>query len=99
MIPALSGHPHVILSAAADPNPQARERFSERFGGSTFDNARELCESGTVDAVYIATPHQNDVSDVVTAAEHRIHAIVEKPMALELGDCRAIDVAPFIEPL
>ncbi len=90
MIPALTAHPHVRLTAAADPNPDARARFEAEFGGRTYRDAEALCASGDVDAVYIATPHQRHAPDVVIAAALGKHAIVEKPMALTLADCRAM---------
>jgi phthalate 4,5-cis-dihydrodiol dehydrogenase len=93
MIPALTAHPHVRLTAAADPNPDARARFEAEFGGRTYQNAEALCASGDVDAVYVATPHQQHAADVLVAAAHGKHAIVEKPMALTLEDCNAMTAA------
>lgn len=90
MLPSLSAHPHVRITAAADPNPEARARFKADFGGRTYAGAAELCGSPDVDAVYIATPHQFHASDVLTAAAAGKHAIVEKPMALTLEECRAM---------
>lgn len=93
MIPALAAHPHVKMTGAADPIPAARARWESDFGGPTFEHAEALCASGTVDAIYIATPHGLHVSDVVTAAAHGIHTIVEKPMALSLDECDAMIAA------
>ena len=93
MIPALTGHPQVRLTAAADPNPDARARFEAEFGGNAYPDAEALCASGDVDAVYIATPHQRHVTDASIAAAYGKHAIVEKPMALTLEDCRAMTEA------
>jgi phthalate 4,5-cis-dihydrodiol dehydrogenase len=90
MLPGLLAHPHVRLTAAADPNPDARARFERDFGGRTYASAEALCAAADVDAVYIATPHQFHASDVLTAAAHGKHAIVEKPMALTLEECRAM---------
>ena len=93
MIPALAAHPHVRLTAAADPLPEARARFEREFGGRSFPDAEALCASGDVDAVYIATPHAQHAPDVLAAARHGVHVIVEKPMALSLDDCRAMTAA------
>ena len=93
MIPGFAAHPGLRLTAAADPNPDARERFAREFGGATFADAEGLCASGSVDAVYIATPHQLHAHDVLVAAEHGLHAVVEKPMALSLDECRAMTEA------
>jgi len=90
MLPSLVAHPHVRLVAAADPNPEARARFEADFGGRTFATGAELCASPDVDAVYVATPHQYHASDVLTAAGNGKHAIVEKPMALTVEECRAM---------
>ena len=90
MIPALAGHPDVKLTGAADPNAEARARFEADFGGKTFADAEALCKSGVVDAVYIASPHEYHAPNVVVAAANGIHAIVEKPMALTLTECRTM---------
>ena len=90
MLPSLIAHPHVRLTAAADPNPEARARFESNFGGRTYASAAELSAAPDVDAVYIATPHQFHAADVLTAAGNGKHAIVEKPMALTLEECRAM---------
>ena len=90
MLPSLIAHPNVRLTAAADLNPEARARFEADFGGRTYATAAELCASSDVDAVYIATPHQYHAADVLTAAGNGKHAIVEKPMALTVEECRAM---------
>jgi phthalate 4,5-cis-dihydrodiol dehydrogenase len=89
-LPSLAAHPGITLAAAADINPAARARFSEEFGGETYDSASALCASGVVDAVYIATPHQCHIEDALTAASFKKHMIIEKPMALSLEECRRI---------
>ena len=93
MLPSLRAHPHVALTAAADRNPEALRRFTEEFGGRTYGDAAAMCADDAVDAVYIATPHQCHRDDVVTAAAHGKHIVVEKPMALSLEECRAMIAA------
>jgi phthalate 4,5-cis-dihydrodiol dehydrogenase len=93
MLPSLVAHPNVRLTAAADPNALARARFEADFGGRTYATAAELCSAPEVDAVYVATPHQYHAADVILAAGHGKHAIVEKPMALTLEECRAMTEA------
>src|ERR1700679_2200148 len=93
MLPSLIAHPHVLLTAAADHNPAARERCEADFGGRTYATAAELCASSDVDAVYIATPHQYHAADVLAAAANGKHALVEKPMALTVEECRAMTEA------
>lgn len=87
MLPSLAAHPFVDLVAAGDPNPQARERFAADFGGRTWENAEALAADPGVDAIYIATPHQCHAPDVLAAAAHGKHVLVEKPMALSVEEC------------
>jgi len=90
MLPSLIAHPFVDVVAAADPLPQARARFEADFGGRSFESMAELAADSGVDAVYIATPHEFHAHDVVLAAAHGKHALVEKPMALTLAECGAM---------
>src|SRR4051812_42994689 len=87
MVSALSKHPDVDLTAAADRHQVHLDKFTREFEGLTFMDGEELCKSPEVDAVYIATPHEFHSAHVRMAAEHGKHIIVEKPMALTLEDC------------
>lgn len=90
MLPTLAHHPKLKLVAAADPRPEARQRFAEEFGARTYESAEELAADPEVDAVYIATPHQFHVAQVGIVARAGKHILVEKPMALSLDDCQAM---------
>lgn len=93
MLPSLAAHPNVTLAAAADTNPEARARFAADYGGATFESAEALCAGETVDAVYIATPHQLHAPNAILAARRKKHVLVEKPMALTVEECRAMIAA------
>jgi phthalate 4,5-cis-dihydrodiol dehydrogenase len=93
MLPSFASHPHVRLTAAADPRAEARDRFATDYGARTYESAEALCDNTNVDAVYIATPHQFHREHAVLAAKAGKHVIVEKPMALSLEDCDAIIAA------
>jgi len=93
MLPSLAKHPLVKIAAAADLKPEAREKFAEEFQAEVYEDAESLFKSAHVDAVYIATPHQYHAPQVIAAAERHKHVIVEKPMALTLEDCDAMNAA------
>jgi len=94
MLPTLRAHPGVRLVAAADPRPEARAAFEREFGGRAHASVESMCADRAVDAVYIATPHQCHVDDVIAAAAHGKHVLVEKPFGITLAQCRAmIDAA------
>lgn len=94
MLPSLAAHPGVVIAAAADPLAPIRSKFSADFGVPAYAGIEALCAAERLDAVYVATPHQQHAADVVYAAAQGLHAIVEKPMALSLEECQAmIDAA------
>ena len=82
--------PRVELVAAADPRPEARVRFAQDFSAKTYESVEELCADSSVDALYVATPHQHHARYTILAAQHGKHVLVEKPMALTLEDCAAM---------
>ncbi|HEV2737022.1 MAG TPA: Gfo/Idh/MocA family oxidoreductase [Candidatus Elarobacter sp.] len=92
-LPSIVAHPHVRVVAAADPSAEARSRFVADFGAPAFAGIEELCAHAAVDALYVATPHQRHVTDVLIAAANGKHVLVEKPMALTIEDCRAMTSA------
>jgi phthalate 4,5-cis-dihydrodiol dehydrogenase len=87
MMPAIEAHPNFVLAGAADPNPDLRARFARDHACQVDVSAADLIARRDIDAVYIATPHQWHREHAVLAAGHGKHVIVEKPMALSLGDC------------
>lgn len=90
LLPSLRAHPGIRVVAAADPLRQAREQFVATCGGQAFTDAGALLEAAAVDAVYIATPHQFHLEHALAAAAAGKHMIIEKPLALGVGDCRRI---------
>jgi phthalate 4,5-cis-dihydrodiol dehydrogenase len=90
MLPTLAADARVKLVAAADPRAEARKRFSADFGGSAYAKVEELCADPAVDVVYVATPHQFHAEHARLAFKGGKHALVEKPMALTLDECRSM---------
>jgi phthalate 4,5-cis-dihydrodiol dehydrogenase len=90
MLPTFVGDPRVALVAAADPRSDARERFTQEFGGKGYESVDEMCADPQVEAVYVATPHQHHAENARSAARHGKHVLVEKPMALSLADCKTM---------
>ncbi len=90
MAPGFTAHPRVELVAAADPRPEARTRFAKEFGGAVYATVDELCRDRSVDAVYVASPHQFHAEQAILAAANGKHVLVEKPMALTPDDCRGM---------
>ena len=73
--------PEIQLTAVADTRDirisWARENLPETV--AVFDDGRKLIDSGTCDAVLIATPHYFHPDYAIYALEHGVHALTEKP--------------------
>jgi phthalate 4,5-cis-dihydrodiol dehydrogenase len=93
MAPTFAADPRVALVAAADPRPEARDRFERDFGGKAFDTVEALCADPAVEVVYVATPHELHAEHACLAAARGKHVLVEKPMALTLEECGAMIAA------
>lgn len=67
-----------------------RARASAREYGiaHAFTTTAELCACSDVDAVFIATPDALHLADVLDAARHGKHILVEKPMAMNAEETR-----------
>ncbi len=85
--------PNMELCAVADVRQQrldwARENLPETV--SVFDDGRKLIDSGTVDAVLIATPHYFHPELVIYALEHGVHALSEKPAGVYTKQVREMN--------
>lgn len=87
MLPTILNHPHFEITAAATRTKEVRERFEKDFNAEVYATIEELCQSPSVDVVYIATPHEHHCEQVIVAAEAGKHILVEKPIALSLEEC------------
>ena len=93
ILPPVSTLPFIQITAACDLRMDALARFRQTYGGETYIGVEELCASPNVDAVYIATPNQLHAEHAITAARHKKHIVVEKPMALSIAECEAMNEA------
>lgn len=87
MLPTFLSDRRVQLVAACDPRPTARAQFERDFGRPSYDSVEALVADASVEAVYIASPHQLHAQQTRIAARKGKHVLVEKPMALALADC------------
>lgn len=90
MLPTLQRDARVRLVAACDPREPARDRFASDFDAPVYPDIEGLASNPDVEAIYIASPHQFHAEQARIAARHGKHVLVEKPMALSLGDCNAM---------
>ena len=89
-IAQLSGVNSVQVAAVADSSVRASLALSEKTGAQSFTDFKDLLASGIVDAVDIALPHQLHYEVACAALEKGLHVFLEKPLAGNLADARAI---------
>ncbi|HSK02210.1 MAG TPA: Gfo/Idh/MocA family oxidoreductase [Kofleriaceae bacterium] len=88
----LAREPRCALVGVADPDPRARERAAAAApGAACVADPDELLARPDVDAVVLATPAPTHARLAIAAFEQRKHVLIEKPLALDLGD--ALQVA------
>lgn len=70
-----------------DANPQRAAEISARYKVQAFDNLQAMLHVRGVQVASICTPHPTHPEMVVACAEAGVHALVEKPMAVDLAGC------------
>jgi len=76
------------LVGVADPNEKQGRLIAERFGVKWFSDYNEMLEK--VDAITVAVPTVLHREVAETAAKKGIHLLVEKPLAENVEDAKAI---------
>ena len=73
--------PELKLAAVADLRETRRQWAKENLPEDVviFEDGDALIESGVCDAVLVATPHYDHPRLVISALEHGLHALCEKP--------------------
>lgn len=80
------------IVALVDPMAQVREETSIEFGiNNQFDTLEIALEKADFDAVVITTPTPTHLPLTALSAENKKHVFLEKPMALNLQECDAIN--------
>ncbi len=82
------------LVAFHSRDPERAEAFAARFGAETaYDELERLLGDPRIDVVYVATEVDRHAELAIAAAEAGKHVLVEKPMALNVRECRAMIAA------
>jgi predicted dehydrogenase len=79
--------PRARLAAVCNRRPGPMEEFRAAL---RYADARELCRSGAVDAVLVATPHPAHVAVGIEALRAGLHVLVDKPLAPDLLSARRL---------
>ena len=71
-----------ILTAIYSRNYETGKKFGEKYNvGNIFTDIDEMIKSGTIDAVYIASPNSFHCKQTIKFLENKIAVLCEKPLA------------------
>lgn len=82
------------VTALYDPARGWAERIARDFGiPNIFDSLEEICARPELNAIDVVTPEHIHVDSVLSAIGNGKHVFVEKPLALDLGQCEEMIAA------
>jgi UDP-N-acetyl-2-amino-2-deoxyglucuronate dehydrogenase len=82
----MSENPDAEISAVCDTDPVACEKYATRYGVPGFVEYEQLLKNVETDVISICTPHALHTRQTIQAIDAGKHVLVEKPMALTVGD-------------
>ena len=89
IVPALQEFENCELVAVSRGRAELAEAFAAEFGiAYAYSDWREMLAGGEIDAVYVATPVYLHAEQTIAAAEAGKHVLCEKPMAMNVDECR-----------
>ncbi|MEM8904913.1 MAG: Gfo/Idh/MocA family oxidoreductase [Actinomycetota bacterium] len=83
------------ITAIADPSEHSRQqaRWAMRGTVAEYTDHRALLESGSVDAVVVASPNMTHVDVLLDVIESGTPVLTEKPLCTTIADCRRVMAA------
>lgn len=86
----LSRHTDFRLVAVADAEEERRIEGGKAFNCASFNSLAQMLGAVQLDAVVIATPTHLHKEMAQLAFRRGLHVVLEKPMAVDVGEARAI---------
>lgn len=81
---------HAVHSNSGARGKSYAMRFGASYAASGYD---EILADKDIDAILIASRHKEHAAQAIAALNAGKHVFIEKPMAVTLDECRAIDAA------
>ncbi|MEP6657404.1 MAG: Gfo/Idh/MocA family oxidoreductase [Betaproteobacteria bacterium] len=92
-IPAIKAHPRLRLVAVAEPVAEVRKSVTDEHDIAGYDTLEAMLRDAGLNAVCIATPTELHPEHVLQALAAGKHVLVEKPMAAQMDEARAMIAA------
>lgn len=89
--PAINADETSRLAAVCSRSLDRAKAFAEKHGAASgYDDYTQMLHDPNVDVVYIASPNGLHAEQALAALECGKHVLVDKPLALDIGDARAM---------
>jgi predicted dehydrogenase len=82
--------PAVNIVTCYARTPQTRSDFAQRFGCTPSSSYQEMLEDPSIDGILVMTPNSAHREQVVAAAAHGKHVLVDKPISSSIEDGAAM---------
>lgn len=82
----IASNPLLKLVGVTDIQPKTGRAVTAELQCRWFDSAKELIQSGEVDAVVIATPHWSHGGLAIQALKAGLHVLCEKPLTVTVAE-------------
>ncbi|WP_249675041.1 Gfo/Idh/MocA family protein [Pseudomonas abieticivorans] len=94
-MPGVGQTDNSVMTALVTGDPIKAQDLADLYNLEPYryEQFAQLLASGTIDAVYIATPNFRHLEFALPALEAGIHVLLEKPMATSEADCQAMIAA------
>ncbi len=91
-MPGIGQTENSVLTALVTGDPIKADKLAKLYSLKSYSYTQypELLASVEIDSVYVATPNFLHREFVVPALEAGIHVLLEKPMAANEDDCKAM---------
>ncbi len=89
-LPEYAANPNAEIAGVFDFNRKRAQELCERFGGIPYTSLEAVLADPGVDAVSICTPNFTHADYAIKVLRSGKHVLVEKPMAQDLTETRAM---------
>ncbi len=76
---------HAVLTSVFDVNAEANKAVAAQFNATPASAIKDLLDSG-VDAVYVASPADRHLEQVIACARAKKHVLCEKPLGMTVKE-------------
>ena len=93
MLPGVSHTGNSEVTAFVTGDAEKARALGEMYGvkdSYRYDEFDQLIHSGTIDAIYLATPNWRHAEFIIPALKAGIHVLAEKPLEVSAALCREI---------